>query len=76
MFYQTKGMSNAMFLDNFQTLISVVEDYGGKLGIDPSGATMELVAAGIDVDNASAESKRDGMAKAKNKYLSMVMLTA
>jgi hypothetical protein len=29
MIYQTKDMSDTMFLENFQTLVSVVEKYGG-----------------------------------------------
>jgi hypothetical protein len=48
-----------MFLENFQTLISVMEDYGGAIGTDPSGANEELVVEGIDVNNASEESKRN-----------------
>jgi hypothetical protein len=44
-------MSNAVFLENFQTLISVVEDYGGEIGSDPSRAKEELATEGIDVDN-------------------------
>jgi hypothetical protein len=75
-FYQTKDMSNAIFLENFQTLISVVEDYGGEIGVDPSGAKKELVAEGIDVENVSEESKCKAMAKAKNRYLAMTMLAA
>jgi hypothetical protein len=61
-------------------IISVVEDYGGELGTNPSGSKMELLAAGINVDNASKDSKRDALAKAKDKdkdkYLAMKMLTA
>jgi hypothetical protein len=75
-FYHTKDMSNAMLLKNFQTLISVVEDYGGEIGVDPSGAKKELVAKGIDVENASGESKCKVMAKAKNRYLVVAMLSA
>jgi hypothetical protein len=57
-FYQTKEMSNSMFLENFQTLISMVEDYRGDNGVDPSGSTKELLAEGITVENSSKESKR------------------
>jgi hypothetical protein len=46
-FYQTKDMFNAMSLENFQILISVVKDYGGEIGFDPSRAKKELVAEGI-----------------------------
>jgi hypothetical protein len=69
-------MSNTMFLENFQTLVSVVEEYGGEIGVDPSGAMKELVAEGTDVETTSEESKRKVMAKSKNRYLVVVMLTA
>jgi hypothetical protein len=75
-FYQTKDMSNAMLLENFQTLISVVKDYGGEIGVDPSGAKKELVEEGKDVENASEDSKCKAMAKAKNRYLDVDMPTA
>jgi hypothetical protein len=69
-------MSNAMFLENFQTLVSVVEDYGGTIGTDPKGAKAELIKEGIDVDNASDASKQNAMETAKNRYMAMAMLTA
>jgi hypothetical protein len=75
-FYQTKDMSNTMFLENFQTLVSVVEYYGGTIGTDPKGAKAELIKEGIDVDNVSDASKRKAMETAKNRYLAMTMLTA
>jgi hypothetical protein len=75
-FYQTKDMSDAMFLENFQTLVSVVEDYGGTIGTDPKGAKAELIKEGIDVENASDASKRNAMETAKNRYLAISMLTA
>jgi allophanate hydrolase subunit 1 len=75
-FYQTKDMLNAMFLENFQTLVSVVEDYGGTIGTDPKGAKAELIKEGINVDNASDASTRKAMETAKNRYLTMAMLTA
>jgi hypothetical protein len=55
-FYQKNDMSNALFLENFQTLISVIEEYGGEIGVDPSGAMKELVAEGTYVETASEES--------------------
>jgi hypothetical protein len=75
-FYQTKDMSNAMFLENFQTLVTVVEDYGGTIGTDPKGAKAELIKEGINVDNASDASKRKAMETTMNRYLAMAMLTA
>jgi hypothetical protein len=75
-FYQTKDMSNAMFLENFQTLVSVVEDYGGTIGTGLKEAKAELIKEGIDVDNASDASKGKAMETAKNRYLAMAMLTA
>jgi hypothetical protein len=69
-------MSNAMFLENFQTLISVVEDYEGEIRVDRIGAMEELIAEGTDVETASDDDKRKAMAKAKNRYLAVAMLTA
>jgi hypothetical protein len=74
-------MSNAMLLENFQmenfqTLVSMVEDYSGLIGTGPKGANAELIKEGINVDNASDASKRKAMDTAKNRYLSMAMLTA
>jgi hypothetical protein len=66
-FYQTKDMSNAMFLENFQTLVSVVGDYGGTIGTDPKGAKAELIKEGTDVDNTSDASKRKAMETAKKQ---------
>jgi hypothetical protein len=41
----------------------VLEDYGGELEMNLSGAAIELVVAVIEVDNASSERKRDAMVK-------------
>jgi hypothetical protein len=68
-------MSNVIFLENFQTLISMVEDYGGEIGIDPSGDKKELVAEGHNVENAREERNRKATANANNRYLAMAMLT-
>jgi hypothetical protein len=75
-FYQSRDMSNAIFLESFQTLTSVVDDFGGQIGVDPSGANNELTAEGIDPDSASDEHKKDATTKAKNRYLAMAMLSA
>jgi hypothetical protein len=48
-------MTNAKFLELFQTHISVVEQYGGEVSKDPGAIGTELKLTGVDPQQATSE---------------------
>jgi hypothetical protein len=75
--YQGREMTNAHFLEKFNTNVSIVEKYGGDVGIDAAAINAELVEVGVvDVGLATEVERLAAQAQAKEKYLAVAFLNA
>jgi hypothetical protein len=65
-------MMNAHLLEKFNTHVSIVEQYGGDVGIDAEDINAELVEVGVvDVGLATEVERLAAQAQAKEKYLAV-----
>jgi hypothetical protein len=68
--YQGQEMTNAHFLEKFNTNVSIVEQYGEDVGIDAAAINAELVEVGVfDVGLTTEVERLSAQAQAKEKYL-------
>jgi hypothetical protein len=75
--YQGREMMNTHFLEKFNTNVSIVEQYGGDVGIDAAAINAELVEVGVvDVGLATEVERLAAQAQAKEKYLAVAFLSA
>jgi hypothetical protein len=69
-------MSNAKYLETFQTLVSAIEQYGGAIRHDPGTIKTELSEMNLTPENATEEQIEITTKLVKDKYLAMTMITA
>jgi hypothetical protein len=69
-------MTNATFLEAFQTLVSVLTECGGETGHDPVGIMTALREKGITQSLASNNDLNEAAATAKEWYLVVAMLSS
>jgi hypothetical protein len=51
--YQGRETSNASYIEKFNTCVSIIEQFGGELGVDSEWVKAELILNNIDLENAS-----------------------
>jgi hypothetical protein len=73
--HQAKGMSNVKYLENFKTLLSLIEQYGGAIGHDPGKIKTELSEMNLTPEIATDEQLETATKVAKEKYLAVTMVT-
>jgi hypothetical protein len=76
MLYQTKEVSNAKYLETFQTLIFEIEQYGGAIGHDPGVIKAEIIEMDLTPESATDEQIETATKTAKEKYLTVTMITS
>jgi hypothetical protein len=70
--YQGRETSNASYLEKFNNCVSVIEQFGGELGLDLEGVKAELLLKNIDLENASEVQVVAVTVVAWDKYLAVV----
>jgi hypothetical protein len=75
-FNQNKEMTNAKFIETFQTLVSVITECGGEFGHNPKGILTSLKEKGGGLASSTPEELDEAKATAKERYLAVVMLSA
>jgi hypothetical protein len=73
---QAKEMSNVKYLETFQTLLSVIEQYGGSIGRDPGMIKTEISEMNLPPENATNKPLETATKVAKEKYLAVTMITS
>jgi hypothetical protein len=72
---QTRDTTNAGFLEQFLTSVSILKQYGGTIGKDEGAIEDEIVAAGYTAPASVAE--REAVSNtAREKFLAMSFLYA
>jgi hypothetical protein len=73
---QGKEMTNAKFMETFQTLASVIEYCGDGVGYDPGTIKAKLASSGLALESATTKQITTMTKSGKDKYLTVVMLGA
>jgi hypothetical protein len=76
LFNQNREMTNAKFLETFQTLVSVITECGGEIGHNPRGIIRALKEKGGGLASATPKELDETKATAKEGYLAVAMLSA
>jgi hypothetical protein len=76
LFNQNREMTNAKFLETFQTLVSVITECGGEIGHNPRGIIRALKEKGGGLASATPKELDEAKATAKERYLAVAMLSA
>jgi hypothetical protein len=76
LFNQNKEMTNAKFLEAFQTLVSVITECGGEIGHNPVGIMTALKEKGGGLTSATTKELEEAKATAKERYLTVAMISA
>jgi hypothetical protein len=77
--HQGKDITTTKFLETFQTLVSVIEQYGGVIGHDPGTIVAKIIASGLALETGTTKSnpiRRESSRKARKAYTTMTQLTA
>jgi hypothetical protein len=75
LFNQHREMTNAKFLETFQTLVSVITECGGEIGHHPRGILRALKEKGGGVSSATPKEFDESKAMAKERYLAVSTLS-
>jgi hypothetical protein len=73
--YQGRETSNASYLEKFSNCVSVIEQFGGELGVESEGVKAELILNNIDLENASEVQVIAATVVARDKCLVVAYLS-
>jgi hypothetical protein len=76
LFGQSNEMPNVKFLETFQTLTSVITEFGGEIGHNPAGIIAALKEKGGGLASATPMEITAAKATTKERYLAVPMLSA
>jgi hypothetical protein len=76
LFNQHREMTNTKFLETFKTLVSVITECGSEIGHHLRGILRALKEKGGGISSATPKELDEAKATAKERYLSVAMLSA
>jgi hypothetical protein len=76
LFHQGKEMPNTKFLEAFQNIMSVIEEYGGEIRYDPGAIKTTLEGKGIDPEDTNDNEMEVATKTVKERHLTVTMLSS